>query len=92
VFCEGHWNFDQTPGKATCECVFAVIDTASKTGTDNDATAVTFFAQCTGPYRLLILDWDIVQIEGAILETWLPTDVGRLRTRYAGRQILLISP
>ena len=24
--------------------VFAVIDTASKTGTDNDATAVTFFA------------------------------------------------
>jgi hypothetical protein len=27
-----------------CDAVFAVIDTASKTGTDNDATAVTFFA------------------------------------------------
>jgi hypothetical protein len=27
-----------------CDVVFAVIDTASKTGTDNDATGVTFFA------------------------------------------------
>jgi hypothetical protein len=62
----------------TCDCVFAVIDTASKTGTDNDGTAVTFFARCTGPHPLLILDWDIVQIEGAILETWLPTVFERL--------------
>jgi hypothetical protein len=30
------------PYPKSCECVFAVIDTASKTGTDNDATAVTF--------------------------------------------------
>jgi hypothetical protein len=26
----------------------------------------------------LILDWDIVQIEGALLETWLPMVFGRL--------------
>jgi hypothetical protein len=32
------------PYPRTRESVFAVIDTASKTGTDNDATAVTFFA------------------------------------------------
>ena len=32
------------PLPARCDAVFAVIDTASKTGTDNDATAVTFFA------------------------------------------------
>src|SRR3984885_6325827 len=32
------------PPPARCDAVFAVIDTASKTGTDNDATAVTFFA------------------------------------------------
>ena len=57
-----------------CECVFAVIDTASKTGTENDATAVTFFAKGhVGAYPLMILDWDIAQIEGATLETWLPT-------------------
>ena len=57
-----------------CEYVFAVIDTASKTGTDNDGTAVTFFAVQTADLRrLVILDWDIVQIEGALLETWLPS-------------------
>jgi hypothetical protein len=66
------------PYPRSCESVFAVIDTASKTGTDNDATAVTFFALCDGTYPLLILDWDIVQIEGAILETWLPTVFERL--------------
>lgn len=68
------------PYPAHCDGVFAVIDTASKTGTDNDATAVTFFAvnhRFSGP-QLFILDWDIVQIEGATLETWLPTVFQRL--------------
>jgi hypothetical protein len=58
---------------ARCDTVFAVIDAASKTGTDNDATAVTLFAvDKVGKIPLLILDWNIVQIEGAVLETWLP--------------------
>jgi hypothetical protein len=61
------------PLPARSDAVFAVIDTASKTGTDNDATAVTFFAvERIGGTPLLVLDWDIVQIEGALLETWLP--------------------
>jgi hypothetical protein len=56
-----------------CDAVLAVIDTASKTGTDNDATAVTFFAYDTiGKISLFVLDWDVVQIEGALLESWLP--------------------
>src|SRR5262249_19540795 len=48
------------PYPSTCDGVFAVIDTASKTGTDNDATAVTFFALDgnSGRFPLLILDWD----------------------------------
>jgi hypothetical protein len=59
--------------------VFAVIDTASKTGTENDATAVTFFAKdSSGRFPLLILDWDITQIEGAMLETWLSAEPARL--------------
>ena len=67
------------PLPAKCDAVFAVIDTASKTGTDNDATAVTFFARdLVGKTRLLILDWDITQIEGAMLETWLPQVFARL--------------
>jgi hypothetical protein len=68
------------PYPRSCDAVFAVIDTASKTGTDNDATGVTFFAvgQHSGGTPLLILDWDIMQIEGAILEMWLPTVFDRL--------------
>jgi hypothetical protein len=60
--------------------VFAVIDTASKTGTDHDGTAVTYFAydQYGVGFQLMILDWDIVQIEGALLETWLPIVFKRL--------------
>jgi hypothetical protein len=67
------------PCPATCDGVFAVIDTASKTGTKNDATGVTYFAinKYSG-IPLLILDWDIVQIEGATLEVWLPSVFARL--------------
>jgi len=68
------------PYPARCDYVFAVIDTASKTGTDHDATAVAYFACNRFPIGspLLILDWDIVQIEGAMLETWLPRVFARL--------------
>jgi hypothetical protein len=67
------------PLPTRCDAVFAVIDTASKTGTDHDATAVLFFASDpVAPSRLLILDWDIAQIEGAVLETWLPSVFARL--------------
>lgn len=67
------------PYPATCDAVFAVIDTASKTGTDNDGTAVSFFAfdKHAGSMPLRILDWDIVQIEGATLEVWLPQVLAR---------------
>lgn len=70
------------PYPSRCDCVFAVIDTASKTGTDNDATAVVFFAldRHAGQFPLLILDWGIAQIEGALLETWLPSVGERLET------------
>ncbi|QIG98089.1 hypothetical protein [Bradyrhizobium sp. 6(2017)] len=63
-----------------CDGVFAVIDTASKTGTDHDATAVTYFAidHYARGFPLVILDWDIAQIEGATLETWLPSVFNRL--------------
>jgi hypothetical protein len=68
-----------------CEAIFATIDSASKTGTLNDGTGVVWWALIRnnirpvgangllGPaHRLVILDWDVVQIEGAMLETWLP--------------------
>ena len=56
------------------DAVFATIDTAVKTGSKNDGTAVCYWAvQTRIEQRLVLLDWDIVQIEGALLETWLPT-------------------
>jgi hypothetical protein len=73
-------NGQPVPSPKRCDAVFAVIDTASKTGTDHDATAVTFFAldKLSGRAPLMILDWDIAQIEGALLETWLPMVFERL--------------
>lgn len=62
-----------------CDGVFAVIDSAAKTGKDNDGTAVMYFALTNNAtYPLLILDWDITQIEGALLESWLPNVFRRL--------------
>ena len=57
-----------------CDTVFAIIDSAVKTGRDNDGTAVVYcaYTKLPGP-KLVILDWDLQQIEGALLETWLPT-------------------
>ena len=75
-------NENGTPVEYPTQCasVFAVIDTATKTGRDNDGTAVIFCAR--GAYgmkpELTILDYDIAQIEGALLEHWLPNVFARL--------------
>ena len=56
-----------------CDCVFAVIDSAMKDGSENDGTAVTYFALSKFfGHPLTILDWDIVQIKSDLLITWLP--------------------
>lgn len=56
-----------------CDTVFAIIDTAVKDGLEHDGTAVIY---CCKDRRskapLTVLDWDILQIEGRLLETWLP--------------------
>ena len=56
------------------DSVYAVIDTATKTGREHDGTAVVYFGKNTlgDNIPLTILDWDIQKIEGALLETWLP--------------------
>ena len=68
-----------------CHAVFAVIDSATKTGKDRDGTGVVYSAVLRNPLRLVqpdgtlppeysvvILDWDVQQIEGDLLITWLP--------------------
>ena len=63
---------------AKIDNVFAVVDTAVKAGKEHDGTAVVFFGYDRFDKKLYILDWDIVQLEGDLLETWLPTVFARL--------------
>lgn len=59
---------------AKCDGVFAVIDTALKDNLEHDGTAVTYYARNKiSGHPLCILDWDILQIEGSLLEEWLPS-------------------
>ena len=61
--------------------VGAFIDTGVKTGKDHDGTAVVYGALLPPDvpgYRLVILDWDYVQIQGGVLEKWLPGVFERL--------------
>ena len=61
------------------DTVFAVLDTALKTGRANDGVGVVFYARTRSHgVPLAIMDWDLKQIEGALLETWLPTIFTRL--------------
>jgi hypothetical protein len=63
------------------DCVYAVIDSAVKTGRAHDGLAVTFFAlSIHNPLNppLAICDWDYTQIQGASLHVWLPSVFIRL--------------
>lgn len=68
-----------------CDGVFAIVDSATKTGKDNDGTAVAYYAvnKSNPAAPLVILDWEIVQIEGDLLITWLPNVLSTLE-RMAG--------
>jgi hypothetical protein len=68
------------PMPTVCDAVFVTIDTAVKTGQENDCTAAVFWAynRTAVPKTLHIIDWDILQIEGASLEHWLPSVFTRL--------------
>ena len=62
-----------------CDDVFAVIDTALKDGLEHDGTAVIYCARNKiAGTPLIILDWDLLQIQGSLLEEWLPTVAQRL--------------
>jgi hypothetical protein len=72
-------NMQPVPWPDRCDAVFAIIDTAIKTGKENDGTAVSYYAinKYVG-HSLVALDWDIIQIEGSLLEEWLPSVYRRL--------------
>jgi hypothetical protein len=63
-----------------CSYVFATLDTAVKTGKHNDGTAICYWAlnKFDKFHPLTLLDYDILQIEGSLLEVWLPSTATRL--------------
>lgn len=63
-----------------CNSVFAVIDSAVKSGREHDATAVIYCSTGVANvgYPLVVLDWDMVTIDGAMLENWVPGVFRRL--------------
>lgn len=64
--------------------VYAVIDCAVKTGTDNDSTAVLYCALQPGfmfddkKPRIYWLDWELIQIEAYSMLEWIPSVHARL--------------
>lgn len=71
-------NGAPVPMPTRCDTVFAIIDTAIKSGQEHNSTAVIWSSYnslaipCT-----VILDWDIVQLDGADQEAWLPSVYAR---------------
>jgi hypothetical protein len=59
---------------ARCLYVFATIDTAVKTGKENDGTGCVYWAyeQLGEEKWLKVIDYEYLQVEGSMLELWLP--------------------
>ena len=62
------------PYPARCLYVFATMDTAVKTGKENDGTGVIYWAyeKLGEEHWLKVVDYEYLQIEGSLLEQWLP--------------------
>lgn len=63
-----------------CDAVFAIMDCAVKSGSENDATAVLYcaYAKYDHEYKLIWLDWDLYNIEAASLEYLAPKILNRI--------------
>lgn len=67
------------PMPLNVDCVFAVIDSAMKDGSGNDGTAVIYFALSKHfGIPMVVLDWEILQINSDLLTAWLPNVFAQL--------------
>jgi hypothetical protein len=59
-----------------CDTVFAVMDSALKSGTEHDGTAVLYCARNKyASHPIVILDYDIISIDADLLTNWIPNVV-----------------
>jgi hypothetical protein len=62
-----------------CDVVYATVDTAMKDGAEHDGSAVVYWLKkAASPYKLVLLDWDIIKIQAASLDEWMPKITQRL--------------
>lgn len=68
-----------SPLSRICDCVYATIYSEAKTGKPGNTIAIVYWARSRFlPPPLMIIDWDIVRIEGMFIESWLPAIYMRL--------------
>ena len=66
------------PYPAHCDTIFSVVDCAQKGGLENDGSACVWFALINYPApHLIILDWEIIQIDGYFLSRIIPQWMAR---------------
>lgn len=71
-------NMRPVPFPEHCNTVYATMDCAAKGGVANDGSALIWFALENLPEpHLVILDWDIQQIDGLYLQDQMPLHLAR---------------
>jgi hypothetical protein len=61
-----------------CDSVFVIIDSAMKDGKPHDGTGASYWAASEHiGHRLVCLDWEYIQVEGAFLIDWIPSVFAR---------------
>lgn len=66
-------NGNAVPYPTHCDTIFAVVDSALKSGNDHDGTAVIYCARNKyAGHPIVILDWDIISIDADLLTDWFP--------------------
>jgi hypothetical protein len=63
----------------TCECVFGVIVANMRLGKDTDGAAAIFCAHDSTPsHPVIVLDWDVTELNSRLLDDWMDGMFARL--------------
>ena len=63
-----------------CDTVYGVVDCAQKGDLQHDGSACIWFAPIRCQSRTVILDWDIIQIDGYFLKEIIPQWIGKTKS------------
>lgn len=63
----------------SCDVVFASMHATGRAGKDNDGVGVVYWAKGRRGQPLIVLDWEITELQGTLLETWVPDVYANLK-------------